>query len=336
MKKVTLLFVIGLMATTGHARQDEIILDLTKSSTPLEFNASNGSWTGTYDDDATSIDSQVFSFVHGSMGSWNTWWGFTASNHTDNTRPENTLAQQWSNMGMGGIVLSESGLVELDNFGAPVTSSAVPYLVAFYSPWMSARPVDMVFNDSKTYDAVGVYLNLNSYPYYSMEYGDGFARAFTNGDRYTVTIHGVSADDSEKTIDVDLASYNNGDLTINRGWKYVDLSELGTINELYFTISSTDTGDYGMNTPAYFCLDKLTVRPSSESSLSTAESDKANIISYDRHRHTVSIADDGFALIYDAAGRTVMTADGGPIDISNLSPGVYVVKSGNYSLKIIR
>lgn len=323
------------MAATAVAQRELITLDLTKATTPLEFNTENGSWTGTYDDDATSIDSQVFSFVHGSMGEWNTWWGFTASNSSDNTRPENTLTHQWSNMAPGGIVLNEDGEVKLDSFGAPVVSPEVPYMVAFYSPWMSARPVDMVFNDGKSYEAVGVYLNLNSYPYYSIEYGDSFARAFTNGDRYTVTIHGITPDESEKTIEVELASYSNGDLTINRGWKYVDLSPLGTINELFFTIDSTDSGDYGMNTPAYFCLDKLIVA-SDGAGVNAISSDTYNPISYDRDTHIVTISDNGFGIIYDTTGNAVMTTEGEPIDISTLGAGVYVVKSGNHSLKIAR
>ena len=42
-------------------------------------------------------------------------------------------------------------------------------------------------------------------------------------------------------------------------WKKVDLSELGYVTSIGFSVSSTDTGDWGMNTPAYFCIDKLTV-----------------------------------------------------------------------------
>ncbi len=336
MRKTFLFLSIVAMAATAGAQREQITLDLTKSTTPLEFNAENGSWTGTYDDDATVIDSQVFSFVHGSMEDWNTWWGFTASNSADNTRPENTLTHQWSNMAPGGIVLDENGEVKLDSFGAPVVSPDVPYLVGFYSPWMSARPVDMIFNDGKNYEAVGVYLNLNSYTYYSIEYGDSFARAFTNGDRYTVTIHGITPDEIEKTIEVELASYSNGDLTINRGWKYVDLSPLGLINELFFTIDSTDSGDYGMNTPAYFCLDKLIVANSNGSDVNAIITATDNPIAYDRASGTVTIADKGFGIIYDTTGNAVMTTDGEPLDISTLGAGVYVVKSGNHSLKIVR
>lgn len=336
MKKSTIFFATLIAAAAAYAEDEKIILDLTKSTTPLEFNGSNGAWTGTYDDDSESIDSQVFSFVHTSMSDWNTWWGFTASNHADNSRPENTLAQQWSNMAKGGIILNENGEVKLDDFGAPEISAEVPYLVAFYSPFMAARPVDMSFVDGKSYEAVSVYVNLNSYAYYSMEYGDSFARAFTNGDRYTLTIHGVAPDETEKSVEVDLASYTNGDLTINRGWKYVDLSPLGQVNELYFTLTSTDSGSYGMNTPAYFCLDKLCVKPAGESSLPYILRDKNVGISYDRSSHIISLEGSDFAIVYDVTGNHILTINGDQGNVSSLPAGVYLVKSGNSSLKFVK
>lgn len=336
MKKVSFLIAALCSVAAAKAQSEIITLDLTKSQTPLEFNENNGSWTGTYDDDAESIDSQVFIFIHGSIADWNTWWGFTASNHADNVRPENTLTQQWSNMAKGGIVLNDDGTVKTDEFGAPITSAQVPYIVGFYSSFMSARPLDMTFADGKSYDAVGVYVNLNSYSYYSIEYGDGFARAFTNGDRFTLTIHGVASDESEKTVEVNLAEYSNGDLTINRGWKYVDLTELGNVNEMYFTLDSTDSGDFGMNTPGYFCMDKLMVKPADGSAITSISADGVTDIIYNRKSHAIRLVNTDFAIVYDTAGNKVMTADTPEFSIDGLTPGVYLVKAGNKVLKIAK
>lgn len=336
MKRQIIFLAIALSVATAHAQSDVITLDLTKSTTKLEFNANNGSWTGTYDDDEESIDSQIFSFVHSSMADWNTWWGFTASNHADNVRPANTLAQQWSNMGCGGIVLNDDGSVKTDSFGAPVVSAEVPYLVAFYAPFMSARPVDMCFTDGKAYKPFGIYVNLNSYAYYSMEYGDSFARAFTNGDKFTLTIHGVAKDDSETKVDVTLCEYSNGNLTINRGWKFVDLSELGEVNELYFTMETTDSGAYGANTPLFFCIDKLMVTPGEDSSSANIATESGVSIAYDKASHTVSLTNADFAIVYDMAGNKVMMSDTSRFCIDNLSAGVYVVKAGDKTLKIAK
>ena len=317
------------------AEQTSIILDLSKSTTELTFNTENGSWTDTYDEDAECIESQCFSFLHSAISEWNTWWGFTASNSTDNAKPDNTLTHQWSNMAEGGILLNEDGTVKLNDFGAPVTGAEMPYLVGFYSPYMSVRPVDVIFNDGKLYDPQSVYINLNSYTFYSVLLGDGYARAFTNNDELTLTIHGVAADETEKTVDISLASCSNGDLTTARGWKFVDLTSLGTVNELYFTITTTDTGDYGANTPLYFCLDKLCVAPAEESAAGMVGSAQASI-NYDRSSKTVTINGADFSAVYDSLGAKVFQSDAKAFSLASLPAGVYVVKAGNSSIKIVR
>lgn len=198
---------------------------------------------------------------------------------------------------------------------------------------MSPRPVDVIFSDGEAHEPVGVYVNLNSYAYYSITEGDAIARAFTNGDVFTLTIHGVAEDESEKTIDVVLASYTNGDLTINRGWRYVDLSSLGAVNEIYFTMKSTDSGTWGDNTPGYFCLDKLIVQ-AAKSGVENVAAKTA--IAYDRASKSVRLAGSDFAVVYNTQGQKVMTAEGAEFSLESLEPGVYIVRSGNRSLKVAR
>lgn len=41
------------------------------------------------------------------------------------------------------------------------------------------------------------------------------------------------------------------------GWTKVDLSRLGKVDRLTFTIDSNDTGESGVNAPAYFGLDEI-------------------------------------------------------------------------------
>lgn len=335
--KKNLLFTLALTAGFFASADEKITtLDLSKATTALEFDKTTGAWSGTYDDDQASVESQCFSFVHSSMNEWQTWWGFTVSNSADNSPRDNYITYQFSNMAKGGIVLNDDGTVKLDEHGAPVVSAEMPYLVGYYSPFMAARPVDMTFNSGKSYEAVGVYVNLNSYTYYTVEGGDAYARSFTNGDRLTLTIHGVAADESEKEVVVTTASYDNGDLTINRGWRYVDLSSLGVINELYFTIKSTDTGSYGDNTPAYFCLDKLMVRESASSGISDLNADGGRIISYDRESKIVTVDGADFAVVYDVTGRKMMATDSAEFSIDSLPSGVYVVRAGSASLKIAK
>ncbi len=337
MKKLNIL-AIAMMASAAAAAQNNdgvIVLDLSKSTTPLAFNEQTGAWEKTFSEDAPAIESQCFAFVHGAIEDYQTWWGFTASNSADNAPRTDYLTYQYSNMAEGGIALDENGAVRLNAAGAPEVSAEMPYLVAYYSPYSAKRPVDMTFNDGKNYDPVGVYVNLNTYVYNSVTFGDAYSRRFNQGDKYTLTVHGVAPDESEKTVEVSLASFDNGCITIASGWMYVDLTSLGTVNELYFTLDSTDTGDWGMNTPGYFCMDKLMVKPAEGASVDALRATRATL-GYDRESHTVSVAGASFAAVYDTAGHMVMSSTDSTFSIDRLGAGVYMVKADDAVIKIAR
>jgi len=321
-----------------HAEDEKlIVLDLQNATTKLEFDAKSGMWNDTFNEEAETIESQCFSFVHGAIADWQTWWGCTPSNSADNSAREDYITYQYSNMAKGGIVLNEDGTVKKDEHGAPVVSADVPYMVAFYASYMAKRPVDITFNDGKLHEPVGIYVNLSSWTYYSLQDGCGVARAFTNDDKYTLTFHGVAADETEKTMTVELGSYTNGDLTLTRGWKYVDLSSLGLVNEIYADVKSTDTGEYGDNTPAYFCFDKLIVKEGIEQdAVKGIEGNAAETLSYDRVKKIVSVRGAEFSIVYDAEGNKLMTSEDSDFSISHLPAGVYIVRAGNSSLKIAK
>lgn len=341
MKKIfTLVLALCSLSMANAAGNDDIItLDLTKADTEMTYNATTGQWNEI--ETNPTIDSQCFSFMHVAHNDYGMfyWYGFTASNSADNSIKDDFITYQYSNMAKGGIVLNEDGSVKTNKFGLPVTDASVPYILGYYSFYDEANSeghaCDIIINDGKSYDAVGVYINLNSYAYYTFINGYSVARPFSNGDKYYVTIHGVSPEGKEKTIDVDLCTYTNGDLMINRGWKYVDLTSLGTVNEIYFTVTTTDLGDWGPNTPLYFCLDKLMVKKNESSSAASLLAG-SNKISYDRANKIVTVGDAGFAAVYDVAGHIVMSSEAQSFSIDNLSSGVYVVKSGNNSLKIVK
>lgn len=325
------LSVVGAVSAQSDSKDNLIILDLSKSTTSLTFDEVNGMWTGTFDDDATEIESQVFSIVHGSISDYSYWYGFTASNSTDNAYQSNTLLYQYSNMAKGGILLNEDGTIKTNDFGAPVSGKEMPYLVGFPKS-------EIMFINNESYELVGAFFNLNIYTFYSILYGDGYARAFTEGDELTLTVHGVDKYENEKSLDITLASFNDGCLTAATNWKYVDLSSLGTVEEIYFTMSSTDSGQWGMNTPAYFCLDKLTVKKTtSDASVESISNSKNNNISYDRKNKIIKLTDNEYALVYDSMGRIVMTGyDTNKISVEDLPAGIYVVKSGNNRFKFVK
>jgi hypothetical protein len=112
----------------------------------------------------------------------------------------------------------------------------------------------------------GLYLTNNTYAYFSMLEGDMFSKKFggvdgNEPDWFMLTLTGWDSNDIETgTVDFYLADFrfedNSLDYILN-DWAFVDLSSLGEISSLTWGLSSTDNGDWGMNTPGYVCLDNL-------------------------------------------------------------------------------
>lgn len=130
-------------------------------------------------------------------------------------------------------------------------------------------------DNAKNYQVKGVYVTNGTYAALSMKNGDSFARKFgdTTGtksglpqgsypDWFKLTIKGytngaLKAD----SVEFYLADYrftdNSKDYIVNT-WQFVDLSKLGKVDSVIFKLSSSDNGMYGMNTPAFFCIDDFT------------------------------------------------------------------------------
>lgn len=196
---------------------------------------------------------------------------------------------------------------------------------------------------SAPYYAVGCYVCNNPYVYYAIEKGNPYSTKFEQGDWFKLVAHGIDEQGTETgTVEYYLADYrseNADDWKLNDTWEWVDLSELGQIASIYFTMESSDVGDYGINTPTYFCLDKLTVstEPSSVEESVVAQAK----VYYDRSNGTVRVESAQLveAAVYNMSGTLVMkqlVEGSGAIDMSAYPAGVYVVRCGGYSTKIVK
>ena len=124
------------------------------------------------------------------------------------------------------------------------------------------------FKKDSSYIVQSISVCNSTYTALTIKNGDpyGFSKKFggTSGndpDWYKMTVIGYNTvGDSLKSIDFYLADYrfpdNTKDYIINK-WTTVNLTSLGKINKLTFRFSSSDNGTYGMNTPAYVCLDNF-------------------------------------------------------------------------------
>lgn len=135
---------------------------------------------------------------------------------------------------------------------------------------------------------LGFYLTNSTYAYLSMKNGDAFAKKFggvsgNDPDWFKVTIkgwrNGALTTDSVDAYLADFRSASNADDYILKSWKFVNLLSLGNVDSLSFSLSSTDNGSFGMNTPAYFCMDNfMTTDGASIISAPIAQNDTASTI----------------------------------------------------------
>ena len=187
------------------------------------------------DDERTEFTSGDYTFATGCMHDWDYWYWFGYANRTITTYK--SLDDQWNNIVGGGY------------------NSSANYGVAFAAAFNGPCYVTVPGNEGAV--VPGFYITNSSYAYTSMKDGDSFAKKFGLGDWFKLTITGYDANEEVTgTKEFYLADLRDADKAyIINDWRYVDLSGLGKVKKIGFDLSSTDTGDYGMNTPAYFCFD---------------------------------------------------------------------------------
>ncbi len=96
----------------------------------------------------------------------------------------------------------------------------------------------------------GMYVTNNAYTVNEMANG-GFAKKFEDTDWLSLVCVGKLAGVVTGSVNFVLAR----DGKYIKDWTYVDLSELGQVNEVMFYMDGSDKGTWGLNTPSYFCFD---------------------------------------------------------------------------------
>ncbi len=195
----------------------------------------------------------------------------------------------------------------------------------------------------------GLYVTNSTYAYYSILEGDAFAKKFggvtgNDPDFFKLTIkkhkNGQLAADS---VDFYLADYrfaNNASDYVVKTWTYVDLRSLGNVDSLAFFLSSSDNGTFGMNTPAYFCVDHITT--ADEVSGTNEALAAASFGIYPNPAttaFTVAAKNEGLAIVRDALGRVIATqqiqAGTQTIPCGDWGSGMYTVQLGNAVQRVV-
>ena len=170
------------------------------------------------------------------------WGGFTASNRTD---------------------LNQSGM------NAQYTAAAgcgydgsTQYAVAY----TMGVQTDVYAADGQLHTVTGCYVTNNLWTYQDILQG-GYGELPYGGstgndpDWFKVTATGKSASgQTVGTLDFYLADYrfsNNEEDYVLNTWEWFDLSPLGNVATISFSLSSSRGSGYNMITPAYFCMDNF-------------------------------------------------------------------------------
>lgn len=190
----------------------------------------------------------------------------------------------------------------------------------------------------------------------SMRDGDSFGKQFGSPNNAAGTPDGTNGEDwfllqiipldennqvVGDTVDFYLADFrfadNNQDYILNT-WETVQMNDV-LAKKLTFKLSSSDVGQYGMNTPAYFALDNLVTAPNDASVKSVAN---AVVSIYPNPANEVLniVTNEATSIeILNAVGQVVKTAHvngKSTLNVSELPTGVYYVSMNSTAGKSIQ
>lgn len=215
-------------------------LTLTPESHYFPGSAVGGQFDGASTDFYFTSGNATFKQTYSDYGADCCASGWTYSNHTDMATPGYTNQYSaYTGSGQGGSA----------NYGLAYAFS--PVVATFSAPSIVS----------------GAYFTNTTYAALSMLQGDSFAKKFggsagNDPDYFKLTITGYEGAVAKGSVDFYLADFRSADSSkdyIVNSWTFVNLSSLGAVTQLGFALDSSDVGAYGMNTPAYFAMDTLTV-----------------------------------------------------------------------------
>lgn len=242
------------MATLTACSDDDDNEDMTTvtlTATDATYNT-DGYWADCYDTSVTSLTLDGFTLSHsatdwgGGIVSWNGFCPSKATDTTDYTTQGTWTLHQWSSI---------TGSGDGDD----------TYIVAFWSASESTSDVPEtptlgITFEGKKFKPVSIDITNSTYGYYSMKTGSAFNKAFTAEDWCKVIIIGYDKASATETGRTEMYLARDGQLLDS--WQNVNLSPLGEVDEIYFQMQSSDSGQWGMNNAAYFCIDNLKIRVS--------------------------------------------------------------------------
>jgi hypothetical protein len=189
----------------------------------------------------------------------------------------------------------------------------------------------------------GFYVTNSTYAYKIMRNGDqfGFAKKFggptgNDPDWFKLTIRGYLNDTLKPdSVEVYLADFRDPDNTkdsILRNWKWVDLLPLGNVDSLQLLVNSSDRGQFGMNTPAFYSIDNLKTFETADVKNISAHYAAKVYPNPAKNELFIQLTDNSFDRLYilDVTGRVVMEQEIKDkltsVHIEHLKASIYILQ----------
>jgi len=208
--------------------------------------SSAGYWNGSDGSGSLILGGATFNNNYNTQFDY--WSGFVVSNRTDITSPG--YLNQYSAFAGGGA------------FGS------ANYSVGYYSTYETAT-THVTLGTLTDLAGKGAMITNTTYAALAMRDGSG-AKKFggvtgNDPDWFLLTIQGYTAGNASGTaVNFYLADFRFGDNSkdfIVQDWQYVDFSPLGSVDEIRFSMASSDNNQFGILTPSYFAMDDFPVIP---------------------------------------------------------------------------
>ncbi len=219
-------------------------------------------------DKLENVNTQTISFEELSTGDQGYWNGSDQSGRfiSSGMTFENEYSAQYSSW--QGFAYSQKADIEtagIDNlYSVYNADNGTNKFALYYQPYSGDDFAH--FETGVEYQLRSIKVCNTTYAALSIKNGDAFAKKFggnTGNDKdwFKMTIIGYNAaGDSIHSVDFYLADYrfddNSKDYIVDK-WTTVNLTPLGKVNKIAFRFSSSDVGQFGMNTPAIACFDEL-------------------------------------------------------------------------------
>ncbi len=194
------------------------------------------------------------------------WSGFAISNVDDPTDPDST--NQYAAVTGVGAGLGSGGAPDNYAIGFGYLDAQANFSQPFNFDPTNPTQLAMLphIQLPSGYKIESMDVTNTTYAAMSILHGDQFAKQFGPGDFFELNVYGTNAAGQplRNSVPFYLANFLNGSSTIVQNWTPLDLSALSGATTLYFNLSSSDVGEFGMNTPGYFALDNVQIAPTQE------------------------------------------------------------------------